>query len=53
MTVHGAWWCGSCYQSNLNGHYATYQTTALTYGIDWVSGLGVGLPYHRVRMMLC
>uniref|UniRef100_A0A671EAI9 Ficolin 3 n=1 Tax=Rhinolophus ferrumequinum TaxID=59479 RepID=A0A671EAI9_RHIFE len=53
VTVHGAWWCGSCYQANLNRCYAMYQTTALTYGIDWVSGLSVGLPYHRVCMMLC
>ncbi|KAM5268785.1 LOW QUALITY PROTEIN: ficolin-3 [Hipposideros larvatus] len=36
VTVHGAWWYGSCYQSNLNGCYAMYQTTAHKYGIDWV-----------------
>ena len=52
VVVHGAWWYGSCYRSNLNGHYATSPTTAHKYGIDWASGLGVGHPYRRVRIML-
>ncbi|KAF6108755.1 ficolin 3 [Phyllostomus discolor] len=52
VVVHGAWWYGSCYRSNLNGHYATSLTAAHKYGIDWASGLGVGHPYRRVRIML-
>ncbi|XP_054576533.1 ficolin-3 [Eptesicus fuscus] len=52
VTVHGAWWYEACYHSNLNGHYAMSPSTAHTYGIDWASGLGVGHPYRRVRIML-
>lgn len=52
VVVHGAWWYGSCYRANLNGHYATSLTAAHKYGVDWASGLGVGHPYRRVRIML-
>uniref|UniRef100_A0A0P6JN51 Ficolin-3 isoform 2 n=2 Tax=Heterocephalus glaber TaxID=10181 RepID=A0A0P6JN51_HETGA len=52
VVVHGAWWYGSCYRSNLNGLYAVSEATAPKYGIDWASGRGVGRPYRRVRMML-
>lgn len=52
VTVHGAWWYGACYSSNLNGPYARSPAAAHKYGIDWASGLGVGHPYRRVRIML-
>ncbi|KAM5322254.1 LOW QUALITY PROTEIN: ficolin-3 [Glossophaga mutica] len=51
VLVHGAWY-GSCYRSNLNGHYAASHTAAHKYGVDWASGLGAGHPYRRVRIML-
>ncbi|XP_033623648.1 ficolin-3 isoform X7 [Fukomys damarensis] len=52
VLVHGAWWYGSCYRSNLNGLYAVSEATAPKYGIDWASGRGVGHPYRKVKMML-
>ncbi|XP_055979643.1 ficolin-3 isoform X2 [Sorex fumeus] len=52
VIVHGAWWYGSCYRANLNGRYAVSKATAHKYGIDWASGLGVGHPYRKVRMMI-
>lgn len=52
VIVHGAWWYGSCYRSNLNGLYAASEATAPKYAIDWGSGRGVGHPYRKVRMML-
>ncbi|XP_049630930.1 ficolin-3 [Suncus etruscus] len=50
--VHGAWWYAACYKSNLNGRYAVSKATAYAYGIDWATGLGVGHPYRKVRMMI-
>uniref|UniRef100_A0A8C9M813 Ficolin 3 n=1 Tax=Panthera tigris altaica TaxID=74533 RepID=A0A8C9M813_PANTA len=52
VTVHGAWWYGSCYRSNLNRRYATSEAAAHKYGIDWASGRGVGHAYRKVHMML-
>ncbi|KAM4805374.1 LOW QUALITY PROTEIN: ficolin-3 [Urocitellus parryii] len=49
--VPGAWWYESCYQSNLNSHYAVSEATAHKHGINWASSV-VGHPYHRVPMML-
>ncbi|KAM5160804.1 LOW QUALITY PROTEIN: ficolin-3 [Callospermophilus lateralis] len=46
-----AWWYESCYQSNLNSHYAVSEATAHKHGINWASSV-VGHPYHRVPMML-
>ena len=47
MTLPGAWWYGSCYQTNLNGHYLMFKAPAHNYGINWASRQGVGHPYHR------
>ncbi|XP_054428173.1 ficolin-3 [Pteronotus mesoamericanus] len=52
VVVHGAWWYGSCYRANLNGHYVMSPTAAHKFGIDWASGLGAGQPYRRVSIML-
>uniref|UniRef100_A0A673UKL9 Ficolin 3 n=1 Tax=Suricata suricatta TaxID=37032 RepID=A0A673UKL9_SURSU len=53
VTVHGAWWYGTRYRSNLNGRCARSEATAHKYGIAWASGRGAGLPYRKFRMMLC
>ncbi|KAB0379700.1 hypothetical protein FD755_007484 [Muntiacus reevesi] len=47
VTVPGACWYGSCYQTNLNGRYSMFKAPAHNYGIDWASCQGVGHPYHR------
>ncbi|XP_074790330.1 ficolin-2-like [Natator depressus] len=52
FTVHGAWWYVSCYRANLNGGYAVGEQKKQRYGIDWVSGQGVGNPYKRTEMKL-
>ncbi|XP_074916904.1 ficolin-3 [Chelonoidis abingdonii] len=51
-TVHGAWWYKNCYRANLNGGYAVGEQKQQRYGIDWVSGQGVGNPYKRTEMKL-
>ncbi|KAB0393363.1 hypothetical protein E2I00_012055, partial [Balaenoptera physalus] len=53
VTVRGAWYFRSCYQSNLNGRHWMSEATAHNCGIDWASGCGMGHPYHRVHIMLC
>ncbi|XP_073173781.1 ficolin-3 isoform X2 [Lepidochelys kempii] len=52
FTVHGAWWYINCYRANLNGGYAVGEQKKQRYGIDWVSGQGVGNPYKRTEMKL-
>ncbi|KAJ1064823.1 hypothetical protein K5549_005632 [Capra hircus] len=47
VSLPGAWWHGSCYQTNLNGRYLMFKAPAHSYSIERASRQGVGHPYHR------
>ncbi|XP_048356895.1 ficolin-3 [Sphaerodactylus townsendi] len=52
VTVHGAWWYENCYRANLNGGYPIGVRKGQNYGIDWISGKGVGTSYKRTEMKM-